>query len=965
MSKKIKILWLLAAVVWTVMVMAPVWWTLGKVEGHLAHTVAQQGPTEELASQVLGIHLFILFAGFAGLLGAYMVHKRRLGEKTKALEALVASEERFRGIFENASVGIAQISPDSKLIRFNRPFEELIGRSRQELETGALGDFMVGGHREEYRDLMLKALRGEKDAFSLEACFITSRDTQVWGHLNQALIRKPNGEPDYFVLVAKNITDRKLAEQKLFESEERFRVAFETSPDSVNINRLRDGMYISINQGFTNTLGYTKDDVVGKTSHELSIWGDPSVREKLAEELLKHGKVSGLEAKFRAKDGTLVDGLMSAAITQLNGEPHIVSITSDIRSLKSAHEKLAIQQKRIEAIMLASPDPVVVFDNDHHCVYLNPAFTRFFGWTLDEVYGRELPYIPAAHKGPAELGMEQIVTTGRMKPLETQRMTKDGRLLDVLISAASIKDQNDRMTGLVANLHDISPLKEAEASRRMLATAMEQAAEAVVITDLGGDILYVNPAFEKVTGYSKQEVLGQNPRILKSDHQDQKFYQDLWGTITSGEVWSGHLVNRKKNQELFHEEATISPVRDPNGAITNYVAVKRDVSKEMHLEQRLRRSEKMEAIGTLAGGIAHDFNNILGAITGYTELALDELGQEEQAPRDLRQVLKAAERASALIRQILTFSRDVEPDLKPIDLNKAVSQALAMLERTLPKMIEIRFTRGDSLPYVRADFSQLEQVVLNLGTNARDAMQGNGVLLIQTSDEYLDADNCCPEEGMVPGRYVKLSVRDTGCGMDEETLARIFEPFFTTKEPGKGTGLGLSMVFGIVKAHGGHLGCFSQPGHGTTFEIFLPSLEKDGPGGAGRGTSSGELPTGNETILLVDDEKPLRDMSARILTERGYAVRLAENAEQGLGVFNKAPAAIDLVILDLSMPGMGGQECLERLLELDPEIKVIISSGYAMNGSVSRALETGAAGFVPKPYNKSELLQKVRQVLDE
>ena len=475
----------------------------------------------------------------------------------------------------------------------------------------------------------------------------------------------------------------------------------------------------------------------------------------------------------------------------------------------------------------------------------------------------------------------------------------------------------------------------------------------------------MNPAFEKITGYSRKEAIGQNPRFLKSGHQDKAFYRELWRTINSGQTWSGRMVNRRKNGEIFHEEATISPVRDSDGVIVNFVAVKRDVTKEINLEQRLRRSEKMEAIGTMAGGIAHDFNNILSAITGYSELALDELSRDIQmAQRDLRQVLSAAARAKSLIRQILTFSREVEPDLKPLDLNKVLSQSLGMLERTLPKTIEIRFDRHDSLPYIRADFSQIEQVILNLGTNARDAMGGSGTLFIQTSEEYLDLDYCRMEEGLEPGRYVKLEISDTGCGMDKSIQERIFEPFFTTKEPGKGTGLGLAMVFGIIKAHKGHLTCYSQPDQGSTFKLYLPVLEQADRDFSLLEQANAELPIGNETILLVDDEEQLREMTGRILEDRGFSVCQAENGEQGLELYRDAPGEIDLVVLDLSMPGMGGQKCLEKLLELDPEAKVVISSGYAANGAVARTLETGAAAFVSKPYNKSKLLHTVRQVLD-
>jgi two-component system cell cycle sensor histidine kinase/response regulator CckA len=966
MSQKRKLLWLLLALGWVAVVMLPAWWNVANIQSRQAEISRIIQVLCTMDKQVLGFHIFVLLAGLAGILIAYLKQTRHLAERDKELEALVASEERFRGIFENASVGIAQIDPDGRLIGFNRPFEKLAGRSRNEIKACNIQDLFIQSHRKSYREASQKALREGEDSFTLEVLFGPWREKPIWGHLSQALIRDASGKPDHFVVVVKDVTDRKLAERKLSESKERFRLAFETSPDSVSINRLRDGSFISINQGFTNTYGYTKEEVIGTTSLEIGLWQNPAERQLMVEKLLRHGQLTGWEARLQAKDGSPVDGLMSASVTQMNGEPHIVFMVRDIGTLKAAHEKLAVQQKRFEAIMLANPDPMVVFGIDRRLQYMNPAFTRVFGWTLDETRGHILRYVPDKLSNQALIAIEELKSTGWTKPIESQRLTKDGRLLDVLISAAGIRDQDNKVTSLVVNLHDITPLKQAEARQRRMATALEQAAEAVFITGLDGGILHVNPAFEKITGYTRKEVIGENPRILKSGYHDDAFYRNLWETITSGEVWSGRLVNRSKAGKLFHEEATISPVRDPNGAIVNFVAVKRDVSKEIHLEERLRRSEKMEAIGTMAGGIAHDFNNILGAITGYSELALDGFERDgKQAANDLRQVLSAAERAKVLIRQILTFSREVEPDLKPLDLNSVVEQSLAILEHTLPKMIEIRIENCEGSPHILGDCGQLEQVLLNLAANARDAMDETGTLVIRTSEEYLDSEYCRMEKGMKPGRYGKLTVSDTGCGMKEEIRQRIFEPFFTTKETGKGTGLGLSMVFGIVKAHGGHIRCKSRPGHGASFKMYFPALEQPGQTESVRRPAIEELPTGTETVLLIDDENQLREMTGRILEDRGFLVRQAANGEQGLKSYKEAPEAIDLIVLDLSMPGMGGQECLKRLLEFDPGVRVIISSGYAANGTVSRTMEMGAAAFVPKPYNKTDLLAAVRRVLDE
>jgi CheY-like chemotaxis protein len=373
----------------------------------------------------------------------------------------------------------------------------------------------------------------------------------------------------------------------------------------------------------------------------------------------------------------------------------------------------------------------------------------------------------------------------------------------------------------------------------------------------------------------------------------------------------------------------------------------------------------MEAVGTLAGGIAHDFNNILGAVIGYTELA-QELAQDGDANgEELEQVLLAAERARDLVRQILTFSRKAEADLRPVSLNRAVREALKLLEPTLPKMIDIQARLAEDLRLVNADPTQVDQVLLNLAANAADAMPEGGRLTIETSNVVLGEEHRRRHPEASPGGYVMLSVADTGHGMDKQTAARIFDPFYTTKEVGKGTGLGLATVYGIVKAHNGYIYCASQPGQGTTFEMFLPVLHAAGPAEAGLDEPAGGPPGGSETILLVDDEQALRTLGARALESRGYRVLTADNGEQALEIYRAQTGEVDLVIMDLGMPGMGGRKAMRSILDLNPRVKVVIASGYSPDAQVKDALEAGAAGYVAEPFRKADLLATVRGVLDD
>jgi PAS domain S-box-containing protein len=364
-----------------------------------------------------------------------------------------------------------------------------------------------------------------------------------------------------------------------------------------------------------------------------------------------------------------------------------------------------------------------------------------------------------------------------------------------------------------------------EAHLERLATAVEQAAESIVITDSSGTIQYVNPAFERTTGYSRSEAIGKNPRILKSAIQDDSFYREMWNTISGGEVWTGRFINKRKDETLFEEEATISPVRDGTGRIVSFVGVKRDVTKEVALEKQLLHSQKMEAVGRLAGGVAHDFNNLLTAIIGYGQLVERRLDADNPLRSEVKEIMDAGHRAAALTSQLLAFSRRQTLVPRNINLNEIIDNLMRMLRRIIGEDVELSFQASPNLSPVFADPGQIEQVIMNLAVNARDAMAHGGRLIIETSNALLDDAYCRKHLWARPGRYVQISVSDTGMGMDAETQRRIFEPFFTTKDIGRGTGLGLAVVYGIVKQHDGFIHVYSEPGQGTTFRLYLSAQD--------------------------------------------------------------------------------------------------------------------------------------------
>lgn len=570
---------------------------------------------------------------------------------------------------------------------------------------------------------------------------------------------------------------------------------------------------------------------------------------------------------------------------------------------------------------------------------------------LDE--NRMLEYAREIGADPEELGK----ALAEVPVMSREQFEKVSRALFCFANELSMKAYQN-----VQQARFIADRQKTEALRMRLVTAIEQAAEGVVITDANGTIQYVNPALEKMTGYDSVELAGKNPRVWKSGEHDHAFYQKLWETITRGEVWTGRFMNKKKDGRLYHEDATISPVRDSSGRIANFVAVKRDITEHLELSKQLQQAQKMEAVGTLAGGIAHDFNNLLQAVLGYSELVLADEELPDQFRDDLEKILAAGRNGADLVQRLLTFSRKSEMKPLDLDLNQRVRQTQKFLQRTIPKMIDIELVLAEDLAGIHADPTQMDQVLMNLAVNARDAMPEGGKLVIETANVFLDQDYARSHLDARSGRHVLLRVSDTGSGMDQETLEHIFEPFYTTKSPGEGTGLGLSMVYGIVQQHHGFINCYSEVDHGTTFNVYFPAIisetRLDQP------VVSAIPRGGTETILLVDDEDLIRDLGTRILHQAGYAVLTANNGREALGIYRKEQSRIALVILDLIMPEMGGKECLIQILEICPQAKVLIASGYSTDSATKEAVRAGGKGFISKPYDMHRMLQVVRDVLD-
>lgn len=496
-----------------------------------------------------------------------------------------------------------------------------------------------------------------------------------------------------------------------------------------------------------------------------------------------------------------------------------------------------------------------------------------------------------------------------------------------------------------------------------MAEAVEQIADSIIITSADGTIQYVNASFERITGYLRNEVIGRNLRFLQSGQHDEQLYKAIWATIMRGEVWSGHIFNRKKDGTTYDEKMTVSPIRDDFGRIIHYVAVKRDVTHEFRLEKQLRQAQKMEAIGTLAGGVAHDFNNILAAIIGYVELAQFDIKAHSSVGETLDKVLKASLRAKDLVKQILTFSRHTEFEMKPVQIGLISKEVLKLLRATLPATIEIRQNIESESTSILADPTQIHQLLMNLCTNAKHAMEeSGGVLEIRTENIKLYPENKSDYPELMSGHYLKLTVSDNGDGMDRDTLERLFDPFFTTKGPAKGTGMGLAVVHGIVKRHKGATSVESQPGRGSSFSVVLPRTDIKIPRVI---APSKSFPKGNEMILFVDDEESLVDLGKHFLERLGYQAVCVTDPIKALEIFSRQPDSFDLVITDMTMPKMTGISLARKILEIRPNIPIILSTGFSEQISVdNRVSEIGIKAQLMKPVSLKDLAEAIRKVLD-
>ena len=688
-----------------------------------------------------------------------------------------------------------------------------------------------------------------------------------------------------------------------------------------------------------------------------------------------HGFASSLSVPIRL-DGNVAGALVVyAGQKDYFGRSEIVLLEASARDISIGLDQLAHEQKRqkteeilresqsrFQTILKTTMDGFWCVDRQGYIQEVNSSYCHMSGYTEAELIGQNISLVKATHSfldTPAHL--QEIATLGQSR-YETVHRHKDGHAIQLEVSAQYLAEKDRQV--IYAFLRDITERKIAEEASQRLIVAIDQSAESIIFTDRKGRILYVNQGFEQCSGYLRTEVIGKSVNLLKSGEHPPEFYQELWQTISQGIIWRGKFINRRKNGELYDDKSIISPVRNRQGEITSYVAVNHDVTREESLQKQLIQAQKMEVVGQLAGGVAHDFNNILAALSIQLEL----LNMEPDLTADLKKSLAPLEtginRAIQLTRQLLTFSRRQTMQVQVIDLHQVMAEQLKLLKRLLGEHIELDIHPPVGNTRIQADPGMMEQVIMNLCINARDAMPNGGKLTVRVQDVQIEENFEGNSRAARAGDFVCLTVTDTGSGMSQETQKRLFEPFFTTKEVGKGTGLGLATIYGIVQQHHGWVEVNSELGKGSEFRVYVPATAmaaKERTTAAKRALVSGQA-----NILVVEDEEPVREAVVKCLKLAGYDVLAATNGPEALTNWSDRAKTIDLLCTDVVMPGgMTGWELAEAFRKIHPDMGVIVTSGYNTKLPTEAELAKQRITFLPKPTSGSQLTEAIHKTLAE
>ena len=893
-------------------------------------------------------------------------------------DALRESEEKYRTILENIEDGYYEVDLNGNFTFFNASMCRILGYPQEEMMGMNNRKFTDKENAKKLFKTFNEVYRKGQPAKEFGWQIIRKDGTKRYIEVSVSLQKNSSGKPIGFRGISRDVTSRKQAEAALRESEEKYRLVVENAKEAIII--AQDVKLVFVNRAAIDMIGYSGDISTAKSfidfihPDDRNIVVDYHIRRVKGEEV-------PLVYSFRilSQDGTVKWVEFNTAVIQWKGRPATLSFLNDITERKQAEDALRRSEEKYRFMTDNVADIIWTVDMNLNFTYISPSVQRFRGLTVEEAMSQKIDEVltPASLQYAFKVLEEELKTLmgnpDRIRDkltVELEEYCKDGSTIWTENELKYLPDQDGKPIGIIGVSRDISARKQAEKALReseeFFKEITENSSDIIIITDKNGDIKYCSRSIERLSGYKSEELIGKSGFTFIHPDDIERAVDDYGKAILTPDtaIPNEFRLVRKDGSTRYFDGLGKNLLDNP--AVAGFIMNIRDITERKQaeeekrkLEERLQRAHKMEAIGTLAGGIAHDFNNLLMGIQGYASLALLNINQNDPNYEKLKRIEQQVQSGADLTRQLLGFARGGRYEVKPAYMNDIIEKSSSIFG-SVKKEITINKKYEKNLYPVEVDLGQMEQVFMNLYVNAWQAMPGGGNIYLETENVFLN-DEQALSYSVKPGKYVKITVTDTGTGVDEKTRERIFDPFFTTKAMGRGTGLGLATVYGIIKGHKGMINVYSEPGHGTTFTIYLPASEKEV---VKEETATGTIDTGTETILLVDDEKIVLEVSRELLESMGYRVYAVGSGQEAIALFMGKRNEIDLVILDMIMPEISGGETFDRLREINPGIKVLLSSGYSINGEAQTIMNRGCKGFIQKPFQLEKLSHKVREMLD-